>query len=197
MSLESLNQVLSHVPNQKVWQGQQHFKSLLQHWPNVVGPIVAAQTKPLNLQRGILQVATSSSVWAQNLTLERSRILEKLNLLLTHPIADIRFSPGQWFNQPGQEVSSSDTESLLWQEHPSRVEVDKPVSSLPQPPENTPQQAFDRWAKQVQSRSSHLPTCPQCQCPTPPGELKRWSMCSLCAAKQWRQVTPSANSANS
>ncbi|NEP50291.1 MAG: DUF721 domain-containing protein, partial [Moorea sp. SIO3C2] len=32
----------------------------------------------------------------------------------------------------------------------------------------------------------NLPLCPQCKCPTPPGELQRWDVCGLCAIKQWQ-----------
>lgn len=47
------------------------------------------------------------------------------------------------------------------------------------------QGTFERWAQGVQAQSQGLPLCPQCGCPTPPGELDRWSVCALCAAKQW------------
>ncbi|WP_254567846.1 DUF721 domain-containing protein [Oscillatoria sp. HE19RPO] len=47
------------------------------------------------------------------------------------------------------------------------------------------QGTFQRWAQGVQARSQGLPLCPHCGCPTPPGELDRWSVCALCAAKQW------------
>jgi predicted nucleic acid-binding Zn ribbon protein len=32
-----------------------------------------------------------------------------------------------------------------------------------------------------------LPRCPQCQCPTPPGELERWSVCAVCATQRWQE----------
>ena len=47
------------------------------------------------------------------------------------------------------------------------------------------QGTFERWAQRVQAQSLGLPLCPQCGCPTPPGELERWSVCALCAPKQW------------
>jgi predicted nucleic acid-binding Zn ribbon protein len=38
----------------------------------------------------------------------------------------------------------------------------------------------------MRSRSQHLPLCPTCHCPTPEGELMRWSACALCAAKRFQ-----------
>ena len=40
-------------------------------------------------------------------------------------------------------------------------------------------------ASMMRSRSRQLPLCPECQCPTPTGELHRWQVCSICAAKRW------------
>ncbi|MDX2097512.1 MAG: DUF721 domain-containing protein [Leptolyngbyaceae cyanobacterium bins.59] len=187
MSLEPLNKVLSSVEKQDHWKNRRQFKALVKSWPQIVGPMVAAQTRPLGIFKGVLKVATSNAAWAQNLVFERLRILEKLNQTLPLPITDIRFSPGQWHNQtnspPSEEVQR------LWQEHPSWV----PIPSNPKaanPPASptspqTPVSAFEGWANTVRSRSQILPLCPQCQCPCPFGELERWSVCALCAAKQW------------
>jgi predicted nucleic acid-binding Zn ribbon protein len=32
----------------------------------------------------------------------------------------------------------------------------------------------------MRSRGQTLPLCPQCQSPTPPGELARWTVCGVC-----------------
>lgn len=47
--------------------------------------------------------------------------------------------------------------------------------------------AFHHWAQKIKTRSQYFPLCPQCQAATPPGELARWGVCSLCVAKKFAQ----------
>jgi predicted nucleic acid-binding Zn ribbon protein len=124
-------------------------------------------------------VATASSVWAQNLSLQRYSLLKKLNALLSEPLVDIRFSSAQWYNvKPAAKV-----DRMTQEKHPSTI---APVPSLPELPKTnpTPQEAFQRWAAVIEARSQNLPLCPDCQCPTPPGELERWTVCAHCISKQ-------------
>jgi predicted nucleic acid-binding Zn ribbon protein len=191
MAFKSLHHVLGSFENQGGWQERQQFKRLVAYWPELVGPAVAGQTKPVAIQRGVLKVATSSPAWAQNLIFERQRILEKLNTQLTIELTDIRFSTAQWHSSRSDNSQTGNTgpASKLWQEHPSHVSDLNPVNYLPDPDPSRPkdpQTAFQAWSSLVQQRSQHLPACPQCRCPTPPGELQRWAVCSLCAAQQWR-----------
>lgn len=185
MAFQSLQNVLGVLGNQYQPQSQRQFQVVLRCWIEVVGPVVAAQTRPLTIQRGVLKVATASSAWAQNLVFERQRILAKLNGLLPQPLEDIRFSHAQWESAktplplPGMEYQTT-----LWQQHPSRVSQ---AIGPAHPARNAtdPLAAFRGWASMMRTRSQHLPTCPRCQSPTPPGELERWSMCAICVAKQW------------
>lgn len=183
MGFQSLPQLLNHLSTQESWRGRQQFQRLLGCWVEVVGAAVAAQTRPIALQRQILQVATSSSAWAQNLAFERHRITEKLNDRLKLDLTDIRFSTAHWrseFSRTGVENFSETV--ILWREHPSRVTVSR---SPRQPTSRDPQTAFRNWARTVRLQLQHLPLCPSCQSPTPAGELSRWSVCSLCAAQQF------------
>lgn len=186
MSFKSLPQLLNSISNQESWRGRQQFQKLLACWFDVVGAAVAAQTRPVSIQRQVLQVATSSSAWAQNLAFERHRILEKLNERLGLGLTDIRFSTAHWqveFRPSGVENASEAV--ILWREHPSRVtEIPR---SFRQPTPRDPQIAFRNWARAVRAQSQHLPLCPACHSPTPEGELIRWSICSLCAAQQFGQ----------
>jgi len=52
---------------------------LAQVWPEVVGPEVAANAKPVQLRQGRLVVAASSSAWAQTLQLMSEAIVTRLN----------------------------------------------------------------------------------------------------------------------
>lgn len=184
MSFQSLQQVLGALAAQYKPQQPEPIQQVLQCWADVVGSIAAAQTRPLSIQRQVLRVATSSSVWAQNLVFERPRILEKLNAYLSLALVDIRFSTAQWTQAQIQTRSPEAEQRQLWQFHPSRLpeEVHLQRSS---PEGDDPMAAFENWATLMRSRSQRLPLCPQCHCPAPPGELERWRTCGICAAKQW------------
>ena len=180
MSLKSVNDILGVLEQQAKWQ-EQPFPRLLQCWAEVVGAKTAMYTQPVSIQRGILWVATSSAAWSQNLTFGRQALLVKLNQKLPTPLVDIRFSTAGW-----QSLTATHKQPtmVIPHEHPSFL-GDENISALENPPdEKNVNTVFGNWAKNIQVRSHNLPLCPQCQCPTPPGELQRWHICSPCAAKR-------------
>ncbi|BDI15915.1 hypothetical protein ANSO36C_17170 [Nostoc cf. commune SO-36] len=179
MSLKPINDILGVLEKQAKWQ-EQPFQRLLKFWAEVVGPVVAANTRPLSIQRDVLSVATSSAAWAQNLTFGRTSLLLKLNKKLPTPLVDIRFSTASWQN-PSVERKQQPT--VLPYEHPSYLGDD--INRSDATPTKDVNVAFEHWTKIMRSRSHGLPLCPQCQSPTPPGELQRWQVCSVCAAKQF------------
>ncbi|MBS3025774.1 MAG: DUF721 domain-containing protein [Dolichospermum sp. DET50] len=178
MSFKSIDHVLGNIQRSPEWQ-KQVFPRLVKCWVEVVGTPIAAQTRPLSIQRDVVWVATSSAAWAQNLTFVRKNILVKLNHKLSTSLVDIRFSTAEWKNSSttGTQITVSASE------HPSYVADDLTADSLVTPNLDNALGAFENWAKMMQMRSHHLPLCPQCQCPTPPGELERWDVCSLCCTK--------------
>lgn len=187
MSLQSLQQVLGALEAQYKPQQTQPIQQVLRCWADVVGPIAAAQTRPLSIQREILQVATSSAAWAQNLVFERQRILGKLNAHLSVVLLDIRFSTAQWVRSQPQSTPFESEQQMLWKLHPSRLpEEFCPSNALLTPSGDDLTAVFQTWATILRSRSERLPLCPECRCPTPPGELERWSVCGHCAAKRWK-----------
>lgn len=177
MSFQSLDRLLHVVTNHPGWEAHQQFQHLQQAWIEVVEPKIACHTRPLHISRQVLWIATSSSVWAQTLAMKRYGILQKLNAKLSVPLIDLRFSTAKWHQK---QFSSSTTPTSA---HPSLVEH-TPNSALPKGKD--PQTAFQRWANLLQQQSQNLPACPQCHCPTPPGELQRWQVCAYCAARQWQ-----------
>jgi predicted nucleic acid-binding Zn ribbon protein len=179
MSFESIDDILGGLEVQAKLQ-EQPFQILLTYWSEVVGKVVAAHTQPLLIQRGVLRVATSSAAWAQNLTFERQRLLLKLNEKLPTPLIDIRFSTAGWQRPKVTELSQ---QTVLSSKHPSFLAQDIRVDSDVTSPNQNANTAFQYWAKTVQARSHGLPLCPQCKCPTPAGELQRWRVCFICAAK--------------
>lgn len=185
--LKSLNHILRTVENQPQWNEHQQFQRLLKCWADVVGTAMAHQTRPYAISKDVLYVATSGSVWTQELKFKRRLILKKLNAQLSGSLIDIRFSTAQWQNSLTTDERESKTPSSTWQEHPSYVDEtvaatqgDRTTNS------KDPQAVFQRWSQLMQARSHSLPLCPECQCPTPPGELQRWTVCGLCAAKRWQ-----------
>ncbi|PPS44816.1 DciA family protein [Chroococcidiopsis sp. TS-821] len=182
MSFNSLEQLVGAF----IEQNALHERPLLRVvkcWAEVVGAAVAAHTRPLAIQRNILWVATSSAAWAQNLTFERQRILTKLNPYLppNNLLVDIRFSTAGWQRSP----NTKQEQTPIKNDHPSYiVTAVTRKNHLHAVPEN-PRAAFQHWQETMRSRAQGLPLCPQCQCPTPPGELQRWTVCSFCAAKKW------------
>ena len=196
MSFQSLPQLLNSISSQESWRGRRQFQSLIASWPELVGAAVAAQTQPISIQRRVLQVAAANSAWAQNLAFERQHILEKLNARLELDLTDIRFSTASWrceapilSGQISGQVSGElgvenfSEAAILWRDHPSRLPY-RGRRSIPKLARD-PQTAFRDWARAMRIQSQHLPLCPSCGCPCPDGELKRWAVCSLCAAKQF------------
>ena len=187
MSFKSIDRILRSFQVRPGWEERQRFQELLDCWFAQMEPAVLAQTRPISLIGGVLAVATSNSVWVTELNFQRPRILHQLNGHLSSPLEDIRFSTARWSDlRDPDRPSGSQMLKRLWQEHPSRLLEQPSVplnrSKLPRDPLD----AFHHWANAVQLRSRDLPVCPVCQCPTPPGELKRWSVCAHCAAKQWK-----------
>lgn len=182
MSFKSLNQILGSIQEQSKWE-EQPFRRLVKCWAETVGAAVATHTRPVSIQRDVLWVATSSAVWAQELSFGRQRILEKLNAHLPAPLLDIRFSTAGWQPQNSKPIMLKPAKADVWRDHPSRVLTSLPTHNQQQ--YQHPNEAFSQWAMRMQARSRNLPLCSQCHCPTPEGELQRWGMCAICAAKQW------------
>lgn len=194
--MQSLHHILGRLQSQILTPEQQQFQDLCQCWSEIVGTVASRHTRPVTWHRGVLSVATSSATWSQDLTLKRVQIIHKLHQKLLFPVQDIKFSPAGWRyqphgEQPGSLPAPADELSQIWQEHPSRVEIPTPtpkddIQASRRAP-MTPLTAFEDWANCLKQRSQDLPLCPQCHCPTPPGELSRWSVCGLCATKNLNQ----------
>jgi predicted nucleic acid-binding Zn ribbon protein len=47
-------------------------------WEDIVGPQVAAHCRPLGIRAGVLELQVESPVWAQQLQLRKTELLERL-----------------------------------------------------------------------------------------------------------------------
>ncbi|MBF2064241.1 MAG: DUF721 domain-containing protein [Calothrix sp. C42_A2020_038] len=178
MALESVSDILDILQARGHWQTPP-LQILLKSWHQIVGNTVALKTRPVSIHRDVLWVATSSAAWAQTLTFERKTLLVKVNQQLSAPLTDIHFSTAGWnnINTPIKPQRPSH------QDHPCHQEKIKfTVSTNTQVDVNA---TFEHWVKRVQMSSHNLPLCPECQCPTPQGEIHRWEVCALCAAKKF------------
>jgi len=54
-------------------------------WPEAAGDAFAAQSQPLAERDGVITVACTSAVWAQELDLLSERVVERLNQSLGRP----------------------------------------------------------------------------------------------------------------
>ena len=195
MDIQPLNGILNDIGSGGEWDEQRQLQRLISQWEAIVGGTVAQHSCPLEVRNGVLQVATSTAIWAQNLSFERRRILKKLNQRAHFKILglkEIRFSTAQWHNRPGSSGAitvdkrlNSYQQQMQWQQHPSRLPPpadERPHSELA---ESAPQ-AFERWSQRRQQQINQVPPCPQCQTPTPEGELQRWGVCAFCMTQQWQ-----------
>ncbi len=183
MSFNSIDRILTIAFGQSRLQ-QQPFQLALQYWSQVVGSSIVPYTQLLSIQKDVLWVATSSAAWAQTLTMERSRILAKLNVYLPSPLIDIRFSTAQWQRPDTIAKKQAISDNFFGGAHPS-VLAPSSLTPVKSPKSKDAQAAFSQWVKTTQQKTHNLPLCPQCQAPTPPGELQRWKVCCMCAVKEF------------
>jgi predicted nucleic acid-binding Zn ribbon protein len=54
-------------------------------WPEAAGAAFAAQSEPVSEREGVVTVACTSAVWAQELDLLSERVIERLNESLGRP----------------------------------------------------------------------------------------------------------------
>lgn len=183
MFFDSLKSVLNNVIQQPEWEKYREYSQIIDCWQQVVNSQILKHTKPLYQERGILYVATSSAVWAQELSLQRFSLLKKLNLCLNSPLKDIRFSPASWHNQVKQENIIIPSQEIKQQQLKKE--------NQPQVDANT---AVQNWLNQIKNNSQNLTTCPQCQSFTPQAELSRWGVCRYCIAQKWHnEYRPTVN----
>lgn len=189
MGLTGIKILVQQAQTTPSWHNVQQFLQLAKQWPQIVGVVVAQQSRPIALtDQGILQVAVSSAVWAQTLTFERPRILAKLQGQFQLPIEDIHFSSRDWRSGGFKAKAPSKSVPAL---SSSPLGVPLRVGDPTQPPDptistspKTAKEAFDQWQQTLQKRGQTFNCCPQCHCPTPPEELDQWQQCSLCHARQ-------------
>jgi predicted nucleic acid-binding Zn ribbon protein len=67
---------------QEQWAPETLLAEVQRVWPDAVGTAIAAEAQPTRERGGVLTVACSASVWAQELDLMSEALLERLNVRL-------------------------------------------------------------------------------------------------------------------
>lgn len=181
--MQSLNALMKNLERSPQWRANAGLRQVLAIWPQLVGAAVAQHSRPTKIYRGVLQVAVSSAAWAQTLTFERLRILQKLHEQLPATqteIQDLRFTSAQWHRET-QQSQPTRQDSLA--SHPSWADL--PARRSQRPPQ-TADMAFQQWANRRRAQLSSQSQCPRCQSPCPTQELQRWSVCAICITHQWQ-----------
>jgi predicted nucleic acid-binding Zn ribbon protein len=182
MGLQPVDRVLKHLMSSAAWQHQKRFQQIAELWPTLIPPKSLAHSRPIHITDNILWIATSSTTWSQHLNLQRRQLLQQLNQELPETLTDLRFSAVHWRYKPAYSPLAEEPDSL----HPSLTNPLAPATNSE--PKKTAIAAVSRWLERQQNRLQQLPLCPQCQVPTPQGELDRWQMCSCCTAQKWHKT---------
>ena len=170
MSWKNLDGILTQIKQDPSWEKYQQYSQLLHEWHQIVPASARNNTRPLYISRKILWVATSSAAWAQTLFMQRQQFLKVLNAKWSAPIKDIRFSAAHWQQKNLNTQSNTDHPSHL----PAALLTSFSAQPLPKPA--SPEQVFQNWVESYQKRTKTWPLCPQCQSPSPPGEIQRWQV---------------------
>ena len=67
------------APLRDAWAPETVLAEAQRTWPNAVGSAIAGEARPVAERAGVLTIACSGSVWAQELDLMAATILERLN----------------------------------------------------------------------------------------------------------------------
>lgn len=190
MALDSIHKLMEQFEQQPRWNSRRQFRQVQENWSTIVGPAVACQARPVRIDRQVLHVAVVNPMWGQTLTLERTTIMDKLRQHFRIELQDIRFSSGDWYRRDGNsrtvaKAAQSPPALPEWlRQHPSFEP--NAISTIALKPPQSALEGFQQWATATQQLAQHQPLCPTCRCPCPEGELRRWSVCCVCAAQTFK-----------
>ena len=183
--MRSLDKILSKITQQPEWQEYQQYQQVLKCWyKEVVNRKISQNTRPIYFSRGVLGIATSSAVWAQELNLQRYSFLKKLNKNLNFQVKDIRFTPAPWHDLAMEQNKANNPKKNDKKTNIGAYSTKLPESNVSISNPKTVHESLQNWLDKVKMRSQVLPLCPQCNSPTPQEELKRWHLCCHCMSRE-------------
>ena len=98
-------------------QKKSTLASLWEQWAELVGDQLAANSRPLNLNRGVLTIGATHSQWCQAILYTRLQLLATFKAA-GHQVKEIRIQ--QYYPQ---ETKPQETEHEIWEKHPSRTDI--------------------------------------------------------------------------
>jgi predicted nucleic acid-binding Zn ribbon protein len=195
---DSLEQILTQLEQQPGWEKFREYRQLLKCWQNTVNSNTAQHTRPLYIERQVLWVATSSAARAQELFFQRYSLLKKLNQQLSFVLKDIRFSFSHWHQTSDLDYTQQNLFKISKKQKSKinlsnfQVEANKLENNAEKLPQITSPSIKAKTVVQgflhtVQQNSTGFISCPNCDSPTPIGEIERWNLCHHCVAQKWSQ----------
>lgn len=88
-----IENVVEGVMRKRGWSDKLHEKRVFDIWQSVVGKANAAQSAPISLYGGILRVDVSHPVYANEMTLMKTKIIEKLKNELENENTKVQRAP--------------------------------------------------------------------------------------------------------
>ena len=90
--VRKIGDVISNLFARRGYAQLQFRAELQQAWESAAGERLARHGRPLELRRGVLQIAVENSAAVQELTFQKAQLLSRMKqLLATEKIRDLRF----------------------------------------------------------------------------------------------------------
>jgi predicted nucleic acid-binding Zn ribbon protein len=110
-ALQALAPVLTQALRQRGLGHVVLLARLVQHWPTIAGPQLAAVTQPESIRARVLFVAVNDAIWLQQVTFYQAQLLENMRRVLGDvPLTKLHFRLA--LSSPRQPVCSSPEEVL-------------------------------------------------------------------------------------
>ena len=98
----------------KIQEDRFHLEQLRQTWPEIVGKVVASHSVPDRLSRKRLTLRVNNSGWSQELYLQKTLLLEKINGALGGEVVkDLLFAAGGRYPKVLKKVSTAKQETQI------------------------------------------------------------------------------------
>ncbi len=190
--MDSMNNLLSAALGALGIRKKYNAQSVVFHWKKIVGGEIAARSHPVKIERGVMLLAVSNSVWSHHLLMLKESIISKVNDFIGEKlINDIRFQAGYLKNYQNEEdnidgeaatnkklsVSLSQEEMIEAHNIVNNVQDDKLREKIKKIKQK------DFVLKKMQ-KSQEWHKCAICSILCPPGQ----KYCTICGINQKHQT---------
>ncbi len=126
----AIRRLLETVLEDKKWKSRLELHRVFEFWNAIVGREIAAVAQPSVIRGHILWVKVAEPVWMQQLHLQKTLLLEKINRQLHgEEISDIRFQLNSSLPPPHPEPETRKTKPVLIDRKKEQA-FDRLISSL-------------------------------------------------------------------